>query len=104
VSWRGIGDEHHPATKPPAIELLTAGQQFVALGTHSGTGRPYQWYRDPDLSLSHGLLPGLDRAKAGRFMRALVGMLTRCGTTEVKLTGVRVEQESCPSRRLVAAA
>jgi Bifunctional DNA primase/polymerase, N-terminal len=103
VSWRGIGDQHHPATKPPAVELLTAGQQFVALGTHPGTGRPYEWYRDPDLSLPHGLLPGLDQAKAERFMRALHGMLTRCGATEVKLTGVRVEQESRPSRRLVAA-
>lgn len=27
-----------------AVEMLTEGRQFVAVGTHPGTGRPYRWH------------------------------------------------------------
>jgi Casjensviridae DNA primase len=90
VSWRGLGDELHEATRPPHVELLTT-TQFVALGIHPSTRRPYQWIRDPDLDLPHGMLPGLDRSKAEKFMRALEGTLKDLGATEVKLRGVRRE-------------
>jgi hypothetical protein len=79
VTWRGLGDEHHEPTKPPAVEILSDGQQFVALGVHPGTGSPYQWRRDPDLSLPRDLLPALDRDRAERFIRALAGALERHG-------------------------
>ena len=92
VEWRGVCDELHDPDHPPAVELLSggekAGQQFVALGVHPGTLQPYQWHRDPGLSLPRGLLPFLDREKAERFMRDLADTLERIGATKIKLTGI----------------
>lgn len=103
VSWRGLGDELHDPTKPPAVELLSGGekggQQFVALGIHPRTRQPYRWHRDPDLSLPRGLLPPLDQARAERFMRTLTKALKSIGATDLKLTGVRVERKCRPVRR-----
>jgi hypothetical protein len=88
VQWRkGPAVELHPENKPPAVELLTNGQ-FVALGMHPGTGRPYEWHRDPDLSLPHGLLPMLDQDRAVRFMCTLTNALERIGCQDIKLTGI----------------
>jgi hypothetical protein len=87
VEWRqGVAVELHPQNKPPAVELLT-NTQFVALGVHPGTKRPYEWHRDPDLSLPHGLLPFVDQDRAVRFMRALAAALERIGAKKIKLTG-----------------
>ena len=102
--WRGLCDEPHEPNAPPAVELLSDGQQFVALGVHPGTGQPYQWHRDPDLEIPHGLLPALDRAKAERFMRALAGALEHNGATNIKLTGITLpDAEAPPPARPVVA-
>jgi hypothetical protein len=29
-----------------AVEMLTEGRQFVAIGTHPGTGKPYRWHEN----------------------------------------------------------
>jgi hypothetical protein len=87
VSWRGYRDELQEPTRPPAVEILAGGQQFVALGIHPGTGQPYQWTRDPDLSLPHGMLPLMDKAKAERFMRIVAGALKRMGATDIRVSG-----------------
>jgi putative DNA primase/helicase len=96
VSWRGYRDELHEPTRPPAVEILAGGQQFVALGIHPGTGQPYQWTRDPDLSLPHGMLPLMDKAKAERFILTLADSLTKIGATSVKVSGVHQEREPSP--------
>ena len=40
-----------PGYKPHAVEILGDGEQFVAFGTHPGTGRPYHWLDDSLLDL-----------------------------------------------------
>ena len=77
VTWRGLGERRHEPTRPPAVEILARGQQFVAIGIHPGTGRLYRWHRDPWLSLPRIFLPRLGYAKAVRFMRALAAALER---------------------------
>ena len=89
VTWRGLGDRLHEPTRPPAVEILARGQQFVAIGLHPGTGQPYRWHRDPWLSLPRCFLPPLSYAKAVRFMRALAFALEQSGATDVKLRGIR---------------
>jgi len=104
VTWRGIGDERHEPTRPPAVEILTAGQQFVALGVHPATGQPYRWHRDPDLSIPRDLLPPLDQHRAERFARALAGTLERTGAHDVRLSGAKEQQDRTttkPTRRPV---
>ncbi|WP_306110413.1 MULTISPECIES: bifunctional DNA primase/polymerase [Roseovarius] len=36
-------DQAFPKLKSGSVEILGAGQQFVAFGSHSGTGKPYYW-------------------------------------------------------------
>jgi Primase C terminal 2 (PriCT-2)/Bifunctional DNA primase/polymerase, N-terminal len=91
VSWRSLGDRLHEPTRPPAVEVLARGQQFVAIGQHPDTGQPYRWHRDPWLSLPRIFLPPLSYAMAVRFMRALAAALEQAGATDVKLRGVRDE-------------
>jgi hypothetical protein len=88
VTWRGLGDRLHEPTRPPAVEILTRGQQFVAIGVHPGTGEQYRWHRDPWLSLPRCFLPPLSYVKAVRFMRALAFALEQSGATDVKLRGI----------------
>jgi Primase C terminal 2 (PriCT-2)/Bifunctional DNA primase/polymerase, N-terminal len=89
ITWRGLGDQRHEPTRPPAVEVLARGQQFVCIGVHPGTGQPYRWHRDPWLSLPRIFLPKLSYARAVRFMRALAVALEQAGATDVKLSGVR---------------
>jgi hypothetical protein len=101
ITWRGLGDRLHEPTRPPAVEVLARGQQFVAIGPHPETGQPYRWHRDPWLSLPRIFLPPLSYAKAARFMRALPAALEQAGAADIKLRGVREESTrlTCPARR-----
>jgi hypothetical protein len=92
VTWRGLGDALHDPARPPAVEVLARGQQFVAIGLHPDTGQLYRWHRDPWLSLPRCFLPALSYIKAARFMRALAAALEQAGATDVKLRGVREEE------------
>jgi hypothetical protein len=96
VAWRGVGDALHTPERPPAVEILADGQQFVAFGVHPDTGRPYEWHRDPDLNIPRALLPPLDRDKAERFIRALAGTLERHGATIVTLSGITAPADVAP--------
>ena len=69
-----------------AVEVLAAGQQFVALGRHP-CGTAYVWERDPDLTIPHGLLPPLDQTRAIGFLRTLASVLRRLGALELKAGG-----------------
>jgi putative DNA primase/helicase len=80
ITWRPIADTGDVGRKkPPGLEILAAGQQFVALGVHKDTGATYRWERDPDLSIPRSLLPGLDRARADRFMRVAARFIVDIG-------------------------
>jgi putative DNA primase/helicase len=93
VTWRGLGDRLHEPTRPPAVEVLARGQQFVAIGVHPGTGQLYRWHRDPWLTLPRIFLPKLSYATAVRFMRALAVTLEQAGATEIKTSGIRAPAE-----------
>lgn len=88
LEWRkGLGADLHPATKAPGVEILANGQQFVAFGVHPGTGQPYHWYRDPNLSLAHGLLTPRSHSDFVRFVHTLAKVLERLGAEQIKIGG-----------------
>jgi hypothetical protein len=95
LEWkRGLGADLYPPGKLPGVEVLSEGQQFVSLGVHPATRKPYEWHRDPALSLPHGLLPGRGHADFARFLRHLAGVLRRLGAEEIKLKGPGLEPEA----------
>jgi hypothetical protein len=59
-----------------AVEMLTEGRQFVAVGTHPGTGRPYRWHegilpkRDEITKVKHEDLDAFFRAVADKLPQA----------------------------------
>jgi RecA-family ATPase len=59
-----------------AVEMLTEGRQFVAVGTHPGTGRPYRWHkdvlpkRDELTKVTHADLDAFFRAVADKLPQA----------------------------------
>ena len=64
--------------KAGQVEFLGAGQQFVAFGTHPGTGQPYYWPEgETPLDVPLGDLPTVDDATAGSFLGELGGGLTK---------------------------
>ncbi|QDC10092.1 hypothetical protein FHY55_12910 [Oceanicola sp. D3] len=64
--------------KAGQVEFLGAGQQFVAFGTHPGTGQPYYWPEgETPLDVPLSDLPTLDAASAGSFLAELGGGLTK---------------------------
>jgi putative DNA primase/helicase len=87
LDWWSLGHERHEPQRPPAVEILARGQQFVALGIHPGTGKPYTWHRDPDLELPRALLPPMCRAKAEKFLKATAAALGKLGAIHIRLRG-----------------
>jgi hypothetical protein len=58
------------------LEVLCDGQQFVALGTHPDTGRPYQWGDDlSPLIVERSELPYINEAEARALVQAAVKLL-----------------------------
>lgn len=68
------GDKGH------AVEILGAGQQFVAFGVHPDTGRNYAWPDDSPLDLERDDLPELTVEIAGKIVAACDRILHRHGT------------------------
>jgi len=61
---RDDGEKH-------AVEILAKGQQFVCLGTHPKTGRPYEWEDgSPALETAHGDLTPITREQVEAFLAA----------------------------------
>lgn len=50
--------------RPVKLEVLSDGQQFVALHTHPDTEKPYKWIGDSILDVEHADLPVIDRDDA----------------------------------------
>ena len=62
-------DAPFPKIDAKPVEILGAGQQFVAFGTHPGTGRPYDWPgRETPLDLRLDDLPRVDHAQLLAFV------------------------------------
>jgi hypothetical protein len=66
-----------PGDRPHRVEVLADGQQWVAYGTHPGTGRPYAWPDSSPLDLEWQDLPQIDAAAAARFVAEAEGLLVR---------------------------
>ena len=77
TGYRLPGDE--PGAKAHKVEILAAGQQFVAYGVHPGTGRPYAWPDDNLLNLERDDLPELTADMAARVVAAAEAMLAKVG-------------------------
>lgn len=53
----------------PCLDILGVGQQFVAFGTHPGTGRPYDWVTgETPCEVPVDQLPSVDEAGLQRFL------------------------------------
>ena len=83
-----------------AIEILADGEQYVVLGQHPKTGRPYQWFDGnqpggPELLAAHDprSLPVLSASIVGRHVyRAIAQVAARNGLeVETSGTGRRAE-------------
>ncbi|MFZ3585219.1 bifunctional DNA primase/polymerase, partial [Loktanella sp. DJP18] len=62
-------DTPFPKMKSGQIEVLGAGQQFVAFGMHPGTGQPYGWpFRETPLDVPLADLPVIYAAAASAFL------------------------------------
>jgi putative DNA primase/helicase len=102
AGYRLPGDE--PGAKPHKVEVLAAGQQFVAFGVHPGTGRPYFWPFDSPLDLERDDLPGLTAERAARIIAAAEEILARVGTlagSPTRQAPPKVERRPGPAPRPV---
>ena len=62
--------------KPPGIEMLAHGQQFIVHGTHPETGRPYSWHAERNLlNTPRADLPEINEAEAQSLVSLIVEML-----------------------------
>jgi putative DNA primase/helicase len=68
-----------PGYKPHAVEILGDGEQFVAFGTHPGTGRPYHWLDDSLLDLMVEDLTEVTEERARGFLAEAEGIFLRHG-------------------------
>ena len=71
-----------------AVEILAAGQQFVAFGTHPGTRRPYQW-RGTATPYTTPLeqLPTIDQDRAARLIHAASDLMDKVGMVRAAYGG-----------------
>jgi hypothetical protein len=62
--------------KPPGIEMLAHGQQFIVDGIHPDTGRPYSWHAERNLwNTPRADLPEINGAEAQSLVRLVADML-----------------------------
>ena len=59
-----------PEGREHKVELLGNGQQFVAYGTHPGTGRPYEWIGDDLLSTESFDVPYIDLVEVAQWINS----------------------------------
>ncbi|TNE57496.1 MAG: hypothetical protein EP341_04015 [Sphingomonadales bacterium] len=65
-------DMPFPKMKTGKVEILGAGQQFVAFGLHSGTGQPYAWTTgETPLDIHVDDLPVIDQDRVAAFLAEL---------------------------------
>lgn len=83
----------------PGIEVLGAGQQFVAFGIHPDTGKPYYW-PDGETPLEMALddLPRVDRDAIGAFLAEASAFLPDRPPTQPRSP---VDRQIPPTRNVV---
>ncbi|HEX6015439.1 MAG TPA: PriCT-2 domain-containing protein [Geminicoccaceae bacterium] len=95
AGYRLPGDA--PDAKAHKVEVLGAGQQFVAYGIHPGTGRPYFWPDDSPLDLERDDLPELNAELAARIVAAAETILAKVGAAaENRARAARPAAERLP--------
>lgn len=83
--------EGRSARRASRCELLTDGRQFVAYGTHPGTGKPYTW---PEALMPFDQLPEATPAGIQAFMDALREALPNASEMIVSGGAIDVDQAS----------
>ena len=79
--------------KPPGIEMLAHGQQFIVDGIHPDTGRPYSWHAERNLlNTPRDDLPEINEAEAQSLVSLVVEML-------VERFGFQIETGNQRARR-----
>ena len=61
-------DAPFPKMKVGKVEILGAGQQFVAFGLHAATGRPYYWVDETPLDICLEDVPTIDHEAAAAYL------------------------------------
>lgn len=84
-AYRFSGDD--PAGKGHRVEVLADGQQFVAFGTHPGTGRPYFWPDASPLDTERADLPEITPELARQVVAEAERMLIRAGGVPITRRG-----------------
>jgi hypothetical protein len=80
--------------RPRAVEILGAGQQFVAYGLHPDTGLAYRWAAlDPSL-IAPEELPLVTPERLREFAAQAVALLASWGYKEARMTGERVKRDT----------
>ena len=68
--------EPFPKLKIPGLEILGAGQQFVAFGVHPDIGQPYDWpLGESPLDIPIGALPLVDQEVCAEFMAEAAALI-----------------------------
>jgi hypothetical protein len=70
-----------PDGRPNRVEVLCAGQQIIAYGTHPGTGGPYEWHDGEPGEVRRDELPYMDDAKAAAFIAKATEVMKAHGWT-----------------------
>lgn len=76
-----------PDAKRHKVEVLGDGQQFVAVGVHPGTGRPYAWPDGSLLDLEWQDLTPITREQAAAFLAEAERVLLAHGARPVSGSG-----------------
>src|SRR5262249_24807101 len=64
-----------PGEKPPAIEVLGDGQQYIVAGIHPDTHKPYGWFGGEITTIKREDLPYVRREDMVRFLDAATKLL-----------------------------
>lgn len=93
--WATVKDERSGAIH--RLELLGAGQQWVAAGTHGKTGRPYEWHRRATEAGPAGLppcrrdeLPAVNEVEAVGLLEAALRAMEEAGCAVLARGGGKV--------------
>lgn len=84
ATYRHISDPPlSPGFKGHAVEVLGAGQQFVAYGTHPDTLKPYRWSAQNPEDTPAAELPAITDAQAADFIRQADALFRAMGCEPV---------------------
>ena len=79
------------------VEVLAAGQQFVAHGIHPDTGQPYEWPRCAPEAIPLADLPDVSESTLRAFLAAAEGILREGGgQTQAERDGKPSKAQSAP--------